>query len=136
MRPISPDSCIEGVKVDISDSYGVEIRSRDAVRFAVDDGRPANSAAPTLRPASAILYGNTSPGEHAAANTKMVGGHGEESDRPLLDSVSIFRPGETESGGRTSARDHAPGLMEVSSPPRPDAYGVSHTCAVGHVIAI
>ena len=132
VRPISPDACIEGVKAAISDSYGVEIRSRDACRFAVDEGRPADSAAPTLRHEADMIYENTySGGDHAAANAKMACVKDKESGQPLLDSVSSCHPRETESDGATSAIDHDPGLMEVSTPPRPDAYGVSDTCDVG-----
>ena len=119
------------VKVGIADSYGVAIRPLDASRFAVDGRLPSKSAAPKVRPDSAILSGNTSSGERASVDTKMVSANGKESNRAALDAVSSCRPMVTKSDGCTSALDRAPGRMGVFSPPRPVAYGVPHTCDFG-----
>ena len=124
MRPVSPDSCIEGVKAAMADSYGVEIRSRDACRLAVEEGATANSAAQLIRPASDILYGKASSDDHAAANYKMDCGGGMPSSRPLLEAISR-RSTREEGSAATSATDRD------GDHPRTDEYEVSNTCDVG-----
>ena len=126
MRPVSPDSCIEGVKAAMADSSGVEIRSRDACRLAVEEGAAASSAAQLVRPSSNILYEGDSSDGHALANSKMDCGGGTPSSRPLLDAISR-RSTREEGSAATSAIDRDGGLAKVADHPRAGEYEVSNT---------
>lgn len=124
-RPISPDSCIVGIKVAIAGSYGVGIRSRDSAPFLVNLGCDDNAPASAFGPEAGVPPATTAAGEYVFAALSAVSGSGTDSRRTGVGAISTGGPVETDACGVATARDPSTDSMEVAAP-RPNTYGAAH----------
>ena len=107
VRPVSASACIDGLRADVAQSFGVEIRSRNVSPLPVDEVRVDTDATSVLTPVSGI------PSISTAASGRACAGAGDDSGCttgpyiPGDDATSISDPGEAGKSGASMMREKA-----------------------------
>ena len=127
VRPVSSVACIEGLRGDLAERYGVSIRSRDVSPQPADCDRPHINVGPAIERFPCVS--NVNPAAPLSSQDAIDGrGNicGSASDRYDLpgDGESLCGSDEADASASSTTREEPPGLSGSPSRTwRPSPYG-------------
>ena len=126
VRPVSASACVDRLRFDIAESYGVEIAARDVSPYLVGEDRSGTAFASDITAESGIIPLSTSADACTFAGTSIVSGSTTEAYPPGIDTTSIRGLGGTEAAGAPTDRERTLGPVALSSWPLPGSYKNNH----------